>query len=54
MARALITAILLTACVGSLAAQGGGDVKALRPKVEQRFNILPLANGVVQYLVLHD
>ena len=47
MARAFITAILLTVCVGSLAAQGEGDVKALRSRVERRFNILPLANGVV-------
>ena len=53
MARAFIAAFLLAVLAASPAAQGwgswgsGGDLKALRSRVEQRFQILPLANGVV-------
>ena len=49
MARAFIAAFLLAVLAASPAAQGGGggDVKALRSRLEQRFQILPLANGVV-------
>ncbi len=50
MARAFIAAFLLGVLAASPAAQGGGsggDLKALRSRLEQRFQILPLANGVV-------
>lgn len=50
MARAFIAAFLLAVLAASPAAQGGGsggDLKALRSRLEQRFQILPLANGVV-------
>lgn len=50
MARAFIAAVLLAAFAVAAIAQGGGaagDVSALRSRVERRFQILPVANGVV-------
>jgi hypothetical protein len=56
MARAFITAVVLALCAASMAAQGGGssnssasggDLQALRARVERRFQILPVANGIV-------
>ena len=52
MARAFIAAIVLALFASPSAAQGGAgaagsDLQALRSRVERRFQILPIANGVV-------
>src|SRR5205085_6505397 len=49
MARAFIAAMMLTLFATPSTAQGsaGGDLQALRSRVERRFQILPIANGVV-------
>lgn len=45
---ALVLALFATSAAGQGAAGGGSsDVQALRSRVERRFQILPLANGVV-------
>ncbi|MCM3878766.1 MAG: hypothetical protein ND807_01535 [Vicinamibacterales bacterium] len=50
MARALVAIALLMTCAATPAAQRAaveGDVTALRSRVERRFEILPVAGGVV-------
>src|SRR5260370_29318621 len=58
MARALITAALLAVVAGaqsySISAQtkapaprAAGDLKALQTQLQRRFDVLPIANGVV-------
>ena len=50
MGRTFITALLLAAAAVATSAQSGGnagDVNALRSRIERRFQILPIADGVV-------